>query len=106
MNENLERLQQQLPLLDYLRKRPRSARPAGHPQEFVGLGPFHRETKPSFYVHAAKNRFYCHGCGRGGDLLGLVELSEHRSFRASLAYWQPPIALAAESEFVVRAWEE
>ena len=28
----------------------------------------HPETRPSFYVHACKNLFYCHGCGRGGDL--------------------------------------
>lgn len=54
MDENLERLKQQFPLLDYLRERQWSARRAGHQQEFVGLCPFHRETKPSFYVNTRK----------------------------------------------------
>jgi DNA primase len=38
-----------------------------------------------FYVNARKNLFYCHGCGRGGDLIRFVELSQHLSFRQSLA---------------------
>jgi len=40
----------------------------------VGLCPLHLETRPSFYVNARKNLFYCHGCGRGGDLIRFVEL--------------------------------
>jgi len=31
-----------------------------------------------------KNLFYCHGCGKGGDLIRFVELSQHLSFRQSL----------------------
>ncbi|MBZ5725451.1 MAG: hypothetical protein LAP87_10675 [Acidobacteriia bacterium] len=27
------------------------------------------EGRPSFYVNPCKNLFYCHGCGRGGDLI-------------------------------------
>ncbi len=86
MDENLEHLKQQLPLLDYLRRRQWSARRAGHQQEFVGLCPFHRETKPSFYVNAAKNLFYCHGCGRGGDLIRWIQLSLGLSFRESVEH--------------------
>jgi DNA primase len=66
----------------------------------VGFCPFHAETRPSFYVNARKNLFYCHGCERGGDLICLVELSEHLSFRESLAYLQQQIAVAAESELL------
>jgi DNA primase len=86
MDENIERLKQQFPLLDYLRSRQWSARRAGHQQEFVGLCPFHRETKPSFYVNAAKNLFYCHGCGRGGDLIRWIQLSLGLSFRESVEH--------------------
>src|SRR4029450_11341220 len=69
-------------------------------QEFVGFCPFHAETRPSFYVNARKNLFYCHGCERGGDLIRFVELSEHLSFRDSLAYLKQHMAAAAESELL------
>jgi DNA primase len=86
MGEDLEKLKQRLPLLDYLRQQNWVARPAGHGSEFVGLCPLHRDTRPSFYVNARKNLFYCHGCGQGGDLLRFIQLSRHLSFRQSLAY--------------------
>jgi len=91
MHQDLEQLKQRLPLLDYLRRSNWTARRVGTAAEFVGLCPLHRETQPSFYVNAHKNLFYCHGCGRGGDLIRLVELSHGLSFRQSLAYLQQQI---------------
>jgi DNA primase len=89
---SLEQLKKRLPLLDYLRQTHWTARRAGTQPEFVGLCPLHRETKPSFYVNARKNLFYCHGCGRGGDLIRFVELSQGLTFRQSLAFLQQQIA--------------
>ena len=74
MAENLERLKQRIPLLEYLQRHNwKACRTTSH-QEFFGLCPLHQETHPSFYVNAAKNLFYCHGCGRGGDLIRFVQI--------------------------------
>lgn len=86
MNHDLQSLKDRIPLLDYLRSHNWTARPIGAHQEFVGLCPLHRDTHPSFYVNAAKNVFYCHGCGRGGDLIRFVQLSLNLSFREALVY--------------------
>lgn len=86
MRENLERLKQRLPLLEYLNRHDWKGQRVGTGPEFVGLCPLHEETHTSFYVNAQRNLFYCHGCGRGGDLIRFVELSRHLSFRESVAY--------------------
>src|SRR2546426_7148753 len=88
VGEDLEKLKRRLSLLDYLRQQHWVPRPAAHGPEFVGLCPLRPETRPSFYVNARKNLFYCHGCGQGGDLLRFVQLSRHLSFRQSLAHLQ------------------
>jgi DNA primase len=100
MEEDLERLKQRLPLLEYLQQHHWTPCRTGPRQEFVGLCPLHRETRPSFYVNARKNLFYCHGCGQGGDLIRFVELSQHLSFRQSLAYLRQRLAAGNDSHLL------
>jgi DNA primase len=92
MREHVERLKQRLPLLEYLKRQDWKGDRVGTGPEFVGLCPVHEETHASFYVNARRSLFYCHGCGRGGDLIRFVELSRHLSFRESVAYLAEELA--------------
>jgi DNA primase len=85
MAENLERLKQRIPLLEYLQRHNWKPCRTATRQELVGLCPLHQETRPSFYVNATKNLFYCHGCGRGGDLIRFVQLFFDLPFRQTVA---------------------
>jgi DNA primase len=96
MREDLERLKQRFPLLEYLNRHDWKGQRVGPGPEFVGLCPLHEETHPSFYVNTEKNLFFCHGCGRGGDLIRFVELSRHLSFRDSVDYLAEELAPNAQ----------
>jgi hypothetical protein len=113
MVEDLERLKQCIPLLGYLQRHNWKPCHAGSRQEFVGLCPLHRETRPSFYVNASKNLFYCHGCGHGGDLIRFVQLFLDLPFREALAHleqeltpapdcWRRQPAFISSSSIVIR----
>ena len=44
-----------------------------------GVCPFHDEAEGSFTVYADSERFYCFGCGEGGDVLDFIRRAEHLS---------------------------
>lgn len=103
MSADMEQLKRRIPLLDYLRRIHWTARVSGTSGEVLGLCPLHHETRPSFYVNARKNLFYCHGCGRGGDLIRFVELSQGLSFRQSISHLRQQIAPAEPCEVLEKA---
>jgi DNA primase len=51
---------------------------------FVALCPFHRETKPSFYVSPELQIFKCFGCGESGNSIKFVMKKENLSYREAL----------------------
>jgi DNA primase len=102
MGEDLARLKQRIPLLEYLQRHNWTARRVGAQPEFVGLCPLHQETRPSFYVNARKNLFYCHGCGRGGDLIRFVELFLDLPFRQSVVHLEQELAPSAPASELLR----
>lgn len=100
MGTDLEQLKHRIPLLEYLQQHNWAARPAGASQEFVGLCPLHGETRPSFYVNARKNLFYCHGCGRGGDLIRFVQLFLKLSFHQSVAHLEQRMVAGSSAQLL------
>ena len=44
-----------------------------------GVCPFHEEAEGSFTVYADSQRWYCFGCGAGGDVLDFVRRAENLS---------------------------
>ena len=103
MAHDLERLKQRIPLLEYLQRHNWKPCPAGTRQEFVGLCPLHQEARPSFYVNAHKNLFYCHGCGQGGDLIRFVQLLLHLPFRQCLTHLEQELMQASASQLLQQA---
>ena len=49
-----------------------------------GLCPFHDEKTPSFTVAPARNVYFCHGCGQGGDAIKFMMDAEHLTFIESV----------------------
>src|SRR5918997_4524775 len=49
-----------------------------------GLCPFHDEKTPSFTVSPARNVWFCHGCGAGGDAIKFLMDADHLTFLESV----------------------
>ena len=49
-----------------------------------GVCPFHNETEGSFTVYADTERWYCFGCGEGGDVLDFLQRAEGLSLPAAI----------------------
>lgn len=50
----------------------------------TGLCPFHDDKHPSFFVYPEQQRFYCFGCGKGGDIFEFVKAIEGCDFKEAL----------------------
>ena len=50
-----------------------------------GVCPFHDEAEGSFTVYADSERFYCFGCGLGGDVLDFVQRAEGLTLPEAIA---------------------
>lgn len=47
---------------------------------YAGLCPFHKETKPSFYISPERQIFKCFGCGEGGNVLKFLMKIENLTY--------------------------
>ncbi|MGA3239009.1 MAG: hypothetical protein ABSG03_22245 [Bryobacteraceae bacterium] len=82
MIEDLERLTQRIPPLEYLQRHNWKPCRAGTRQEWVGLCPY--------------------GCGRGGDLIRFVQIFPHLPFRQSVAYLEEELKTASAMQLLER----
>ena len=49
-----------------------------------GICPFHEEAEGSFTVYSDSQRFYCFGCGAGGDVLDFIQRTDNLSLPEAL----------------------
>ena len=59
-----------------------------------GVCPFHDESEGSFTVYADSERFYCFGCGEGGDVLDFIRRVENLSLPEAIARLDGSLGLA------------
>ena len=65
-----------------------------------GVCPFHDEAEGSFTVYADSERFYCFGCGEGGDVLDFIRRVENLSLPEAIAPApRDPALLTAAARF-------
>ena len=70
-----------------------------------GVCPFHKEGEGSFTVYADTERFYCFGCGAGGDVLDFVQRMESLTLPGAIRRLDdgsPPVTAAALRPTAVR----
>ena len=63
-----------------------------------GVCPFHQEAEGSFTVYSDSERFWCFGCGSGGDVLDFVQIMEGLTLPEAirrLDNGSPPVTTAA-----------
>jgi DNA primase len=90
----LDQLKQQIPLLDYLLAQDWQPARALRRGRLMGLCPLHADHNPSFLVDPHKNRLYCYGCSRGGDVIRFAELYHQGKFPQALSLLRPWRGLA------------
>ena len=62
-----------------------------------GVCPFHDEAEGSFTVYSDSERFYCFGCGEGGDVLDFVQKAEGLTLPEAIARLDGSPGLAPRS---------
>ena len=62
-----------------------------------GICPFHDEAEGSFTVYEDSQKFWCFGCGAGGDVLDFIKKSENLSLREAIARLDGSPGLAPRS---------
>ena len=65
-------------------------------KEFVGICPFHDDTKPSMTVSPSKQFYYCFSCGAGGNSIKFLMEFTRANFSDVV------LSLAKKNNFIVK----
>lgn len=74
----------------------------GHGRVRQGVCPFHEETEGSFTVYEDSQRWWCFGCGEGGDVLDFVRRVENLSLPEAIRQLSGGVGRGAPSAAVAR----
>lgn len=55
-------------------------------KDYIGLCPFHEDSRPSFSVSVSRNICKCFACGEGGNPVSFVMKHEHMTFPEAIRY--------------------
>jgi DNA primase len=74
---NIEEIKNKLDIVEVVQRYVKLKRVGRY---YSGLCPFHKETKPSFYVSPEMQIFKCFGCGAGGDVIKFLMQIENLTY--------------------------
>jgi DNA primase len=74
---NIEEIKSKLDIIEVVQRYVKLKRVGRY---YSGLCPFHKETKPSFYVSPEMQIFKCFGCGAGGDVIKFLMQIENLTY--------------------------
>lgn len=69
-------------------------------KEYVGLCPWHDDTRPSLSVNAEKGLWHCHGCQVGGDAIDWVRRRDELDFKGAIRKLWPDLCPETKSREV------
>lgn len=77
--------------------------------EYVALCPFHDDSKPSFNFNDLTGQYYCHGCGKKGDIIHfygkIKSLNTKQDFGKILSGIANDFGIAYEEPHIVKTYD-
>ena len=64
----------------------------------IGRCPFHEERTPSFSINPVDKLYYCHGCHKGGDMIGFVRDTQGLDFVGAVEWLADRFRIPIEYE--------
>jgi len=83
MERDLEQIKERHAIADVVAAHGVELRPSG--RRFTAACPFHADRRASFVVYPETRRYYCFGCGAGGDVIDFTRRIARVGFREALA---------------------